>query len=145
MLALKPKHVAWIGALLLSGVVWADPPVAKPASADDALPDFDNLEIVDAALNAKLGVLRVGSATGENNVLTVFAGLRNKSSHKLVLEVETIYKDKAGNELNTGSWIRVTLKPHEESDYRSASISEAAVDFLIRVRRPPTATVSSNE
>jgi hypothetical protein len=100
---------------------------------------FDNLEIVDSSLNAKLSVLRVGSEVGENNLLSVFAGLKNKTAHRLALEMETIYKDKEGNALNAGSWIPMTLKAHEEKEYRSASISVQAVDFLIRVRRSPHA------
>jgi hypothetical protein len=108
-----------------------------PAASTDAGSGFDNLEVIDAAaLGSKLKVLRVGSSLAENNLLSVFAGLQNKTGKRLTLEVETIYKDKAGNELNTGSWIRLTLQPHEESDYRSSAISESATDFLIRIRRP---------
>jgi hypothetical protein len=103
----------------------------------DAGSSFDNLEIVGAGLNGKLAILRVGSQLAENNLLSVFAGLKNKTPHRLALEMETIYHDKSGDALNVGSWIPVTLKPHEEQEYRSASISEEAVDFLIRVRRAP--------
>jgi hypothetical protein len=107
-----------------------------PAAATDAGSGFDNLEVIDSAtLASKLKVLRVGSDLAQNNLLSVFAGLQNTSGKRLTLEVETIYKDKAGNELNTGSWIRLTLQPHEESDYRSTAISESATDFLIRIRR----------
>jgi hypothetical protein len=117
-------------------------PASRPAkeSADkvtDAGSTFDNLEIVDAGLNGKVAILRVGSQQAENNLLSVFAGLKNETAHRLALEMETIYKDKAGNALNDGSWILVTLKPHEEREYRSTSISEQAVDFLVRVRRAP--------
>jgi len=105
----------------------------------DAGSSFDNLELVDASLNGKVAVLRVGSDPSANNLLSVFAGLKNKTEHRLALEVETIYKDKDGNALNAGSWIPLTLKPHEEREYRSASISADAVDFLVRVRRAPPA------
>jgi len=105
------------------------------AQGTDAGSTFDNLEIVDAALNTKVAVLRVGSQLAENNLLTVFAGFKNKTERRLALEVETIYKDKSGNTLNAGSWIPLTLDAHEEKDYRSTSISVDAVDFLIRVRR----------
>ncbi len=100
---------------------------------------FDNLEIVDTSLRGKLAVLRVGSGVGENNLLTVFVGLKNRTAHRLALEIETIYKDNMGQALNEGSWIVLVLKPHEQRDYRSSSISEEAVDFLVRVRRanPP--------
>lgn len=115
-----------------------DAPRANNGSAGDetdAGSSFDNLDIVDAGLNGKVAVMRVGSQLAENNLLSVFAGLKNKTAHRLALEVETIYKDKAGNALNAGSWIALTLKPHEEREYRSSSISVEAVDFLIRVRR----------
>jgi hypothetical protein len=103
--------------------------VADPGSG------FDNIEVVGDALKTKLAILRVGSQPTANNLLSVFAGLKNKTSRTLALEVQTIYKDKTGASLNDGSWIPVTLKPHEETDYHSASISPDAVDFLVRVRR----------
>jgi hypothetical protein len=96
---------------------------------------FDNIEIIDASLKGKLSVMRVGSQVADNNLLGVFAGLKNKTGHRLALEVETIYKDKAGNELNASSWIAVTIPANEEKDYRSSAITDQAVDFLIRVRR----------
>ncbi len=149
MRALKIKQAGWAGfcALIISTGVRANPALLPAPlmgallAADedggggaDAGSSFDNLDIVDASLNGKLAVLRVGSQLAENNLLSVFAGLRNKTGHRLALEVETIYKDNAGNALNAGSWIPLTLKPYEEKDYRSSSISVDAVDFLIRVR-----------
>ena len=98
---------------------------------------FDNLEITDDSLKAKLGITRVGSQPSANDLLSVFAGLKNRTGQPLALEVQTLYKDKDGNPLNAGSWIPMTLKPHEETEYRSTSISADAVDFLVRVRRAP--------
>jgi hypothetical protein len=152
MRALIFKQTARAGlcALIVSGCASANPqpssmaaqvvPPTSNANAGeetDAGSSFDNIEIVDTGLNEKMAVLRVGSQLAENNLLSVFAGLKNKTPRRLALEVETIYRDKAGNSLNAGSWIAVTLKPHEEREYRCASISEQAVDFLIRVRRAP--------
>jgi hypothetical protein len=140
------KQAAMIGVavLLLLGPAPADPSddLAGPAAgtgagggSTDKDSDFDNVEIVDSVLANKIELMRIGSQRGSNNLLGVFAGLRNKTAHRLELEIETIYKDQAGNDLNTGSWIHFTLEPHAEQDYRSAAISEAAVDFLVRVRR----------
>jgi hypothetical protein len=150
------KQAKWVAlcALIVSGCATANPqPSPLPPQAQDALPvsngsagegadagsSFDNLDVVDAGLNGKVAILRVGSELGENKLLSVFAGLKNRTAQRLALEVETIYKGKADNALNAGSWIALTLKPHEEREYRSASISEEAVDFLIRVRRAPKA------
>jgi hypothetical protein len=129
-----------LGALLLPGAAAGDPSddlmrASTEAGANDTDSDFNNIEIVDAVLEPKLDLERIGSRRGANNLLTVFAGIRNKTARKLVIEIETIYKDQGGNVLNTGSWIAFTLQPHEEQDYRSSAISEAAVDFIIRVRR----------
>jgi hypothetical protein len=134
MRALIFKQAGWtaFGALLILGCANADEGTSSGSS-------FDNLDVVDASLNEKVAVLRIGSQLGDNNLLTVFAGLKNKTAHRVTVEVETIYKDKDGNALNAGSWIPMTLKPHEEWEYRSASISEEAVDFLVRVRRAPNA------
>jgi hypothetical protein len=129
-----------LGTLLLPGPVAGDPSddlmrASTDAGANDADSDFNNIEIVDPVLEPKLDLERIGSRRGANNLLTVFAGIRNKTARKMEIEIETIYKDQGGNVLNTGSWIEFTLQPHEEQDYRSSAISEAAVDFLIRVRR----------
>ena len=157
MRTLKLKRAGWIGlcALVVIGVAKADPEMDSPGSVaaaasgpnggNDSDSDFNNLEVVDAALNTKISLLRIGSRRGSNNLLSVFAGLKNNTGHHLTLEIETIYKDKAGNELNTGSWITLKLSPHGETDYRSASISEDAAHFLIRVRRPPAVTASAHE
>jgi len=96
---------------------------------------FDNLELTDASLKENLTILRVGSEPGPNNLLSVFVGLKNKTGHQLDLEMQTLYKDKSGNALNTGSWVPMSLKPHEETEYRSASISADATDFVVRIRR----------
>lgn len=104
-------------------------------TAPDAGSSFDNLELVDESLNGKLAILRVGSQPTDTNLLGVFAGLKNKTARRLNLEVQTIYKDKSDTPLNKGSWISLTLQPHEETEYHSASISDQAVDFLIRIRR----------
>lgn len=112
-----------------------DPPPAASDSDTDTDASFDNLEVIDASLKGKLAVLRVGSEPTSNNLLSVFAGLKNKTGHRLDLEVQTLYKDRAGNPLNGGgTWLPLSLKPHEETEYRSASISADAFDFLISIR-----------
>jgi hypothetical protein len=95
----------------------------------------NNLDIVDDVLKPKLDLVSINAQRGRNNLLVVTLSLSNKTSHKVDLEVETVYKDKGGNELNTGSWIPFTLQPQGDLSYRSSSISETAVDFLIRVRK----------
>lgn len=156
MRALKLKRAGWIGlcALLLWTEAKADPEIDSPGSVaaaahgvnggNDTDSDFNNLEVVDASLNSKISLLRIGSRRGANNLLTVFAGLKNNTGHHLAIEIETIYKDKGGDELNTGSWIRLTLSAHGETEYRSSSISVEAVNFLIRVRRVPASTASTH-
>ena len=122
----------------------------RAVSAEDDMANtgstFDNVEILPSDLNTKLSILRVGSDRTTNNLLSVFVGLKNKTAHRLAIEVQTLYKDKSSNSLNSGqaSWIPITLKPHEESEYRSASISEDAVDFLVRIRSTPTADPAEN-
>jgi hypothetical protein len=145
---LRRAALAGLGALLFLRSAPADPsedltgtPGAISAGASDNGPadrDYlNNLEIVDPTLKPKLDLVRIGAQRGGNNLLGVFLGLRNKTGNRLALEVETIYKDKAGNVLNTGSWMRLTIEPHAQQDYRSMTIDESAVDFLVRVRRAP--------
>jgi hypothetical protein len=122
----RSGQAGWIALLLLVTIAFA-----RAASHDDS---FDDVDVVDSSLNGKMSVLRVGSEIGSNKLLTVFTGLRNKTGRTLNLEIETIYKDTFGAALNTGSWIPFTLAPHQEKEYHSASISEQATDFLIRVR-----------
>jgi len=118
-----------------SGASDASMTEASPGTVGDDGLSFDNIDVTDTSLNGQLAVLRVGSEPTANNLLSVFAGLKNKTDQNLYLEVQTIYKDKIGNALNKGSWVPLTLKPHEETEYRSSAISEAAVDFLVRIRR----------
>jgi hypothetical protein len=154
MRMLNLKLATWVGLasfLASSGIMSASsalplPPIRLVSGQGDGdAPDsdstFDNIEVVDASLKGRLMITRVGSEPSPNNLLTVFAGLKNKTDHLLKLEVQTIYKDSMGNPLNSGSWIGLTLKPHEEKEYRSTSISEpfnantVSAPFLIRVRR----------
>ncbi len=118
--------------------------VAPRTDRTDIGSTFDNLEITDDSLKGKLAILRVGSEPSANDHLSVFVGLKNRTSHPLALQVQTLYKDKAGDSLNAGSWIPMTLKSHEETEYRSTSISADAVDFLVRVRRAPDAGASGS-
>ena len=116
----------------------AGPSPSDGSGVSDTGADFNKIEIVDSVLEPKLDLVRIGSHRGNNNLLSVFAGIKNKTARKVDLEIETIYKDDGGNALNTGSWIGITLAPHEEQDYRSSAISEGAVDFIIRIRRART-------
>jgi hypothetical protein len=104
------------------------------SAAPEAGSGFDNIEVIGDSLKTKLAILRVGSQPTANQLLSVFAGFKNKSSGRLNLEVQTIYKDKTGTAINAGSWIPVILNPREETEYHSTSISADAVDFLVRVR-----------
>jgi hypothetical protein len=106
---------------------------------------FDNLEIVGDGLHGKLDVMRVGSDRTDANLLSVFAGVKNRTAQRLKVEMQTIYRDKDGRALGDGrsSWIPITLKPHEETQYRSVAISEDATDFLVRIR-PAAESTSSN-
>jgi hypothetical protein len=104
------------------------------SDASEASSGFDNIEVIGDSLKTKLDILRVGSQPTANQLLSVFAGFKNKSSGLLNLEVQTIYKDKTGTAINAGSWIPVILNPREETEYHSTSISADAVDFLVRVR-----------
>ena len=156
MCTLNLKRAGWIGfcAMALMGLAKADPSIldspgstaaAAGVAPEDVASDFKNIEIVDPSLNKKITPLRIGSSRAPNDLLTVFAGLKNMTGRHLTLEVMTIYKDKFGQELNTGSWIKLTIKPHEEADYRSSSITASAADFVIRIRRPATATASTHD
>ena len=131
MRAITIRQPGWPGLCLLIVAICALGGRAMGSSKDTS---FDNIDIVDDTLDGKVAVLRVGSEVGENKLLSVFAGLKNKTAHKLDLEIQTIYKDEFGNALNSGSWIPFTLKAHEEKEYHSTSISMQAVDFLVRVR-----------
>jgi len=130
--------VGGVLALILSGSAIL---CANRASADDEAENtgssFDNVEILSSSLQGKLSILRSGSDRTSTNLLSVFAGLKNETARRLEIQVQTIYKDKSGNRLGNGqgSWISLTLKPHEELEYRSASLSEDAVDFLVRIRK----------
>lgn len=111
-----------------------------PLPADtDSEAGFDNVDLLDPALNGKLSVVRVGSQRTNTNLLAIFASLKNLTGHVLAIQAQTLYKDGDGNWLDGGKagWLTLELKPHEELEYRSASLSDDAQDFLVRVRQPP--------
>jgi hypothetical protein len=114
--------------------------VNKAPSAAEG--DSDNVEILDSDLDEQLSVSSVGSQRTNTNLLSVFATLKNLTSRALVIEAATLYKNANGDLIDGGkaSWLSLRLKPHEEMEYRSASLSEDAQDFLVRIRRPGTRT-----
>jgi hypothetical protein len=148
MRALNLRPAPWTTiCFLITSIFFVGDTIAVRASDNDT--SFDNLDVIDASLNGKLAIQRVGSEANAFGLLSVFAGLKNKTSHALNLQAETIYKDTEGNPVNAGSWITLTLKPHEEKEYRSTSISVRfdpnvmEPNFLIRIRRaPPTLSPS---
>ena len=127
--------------LVLLGLVTilaALPELAPAASPDaDAEAGFDNVQVVDPGLDSKISITRVGSDRTNTNLLSVFADLKNLTGHSLSIEAQTLYKDGDGDWIDGGhaGWIPLTLKPHEEFEYRSASLSEEAQDFLVRIKR----------
>ena len=97
-----------------------------------------NLEVLSPSLNNRLAVNHVKSHRTDSNLLAVSAALKNSSSHDLPLQVETVYRDKHGLMINShASWVPLTLKPGEETEYRSVSITDDANDYLVRIRRAP--------
>ncbi|MCE0498103.1 MAG: hypothetical protein LV481_09180 [Methylacidiphilales bacterium] len=119
----------------------------KDSGTSDTTTAFDNVDLVNANLVGKLAILRAGSSRTEDNLLSVFVGLKNETARVLQVEIQTIYKDSSGQALTQGTenWIPMKLKPHEEAQYRSVAISEDAADFLVRIRRavPAVSTSSS--
>jgi hypothetical protein len=105
--------------------------------------DVSSVEITNESLKNKIAVQRIQSQRSSNNLLAVSATLKNTTGRKIAFEAATIYRDRAGHELNTGSWLKFTLMAHEETEYRSSAINVEAVSFVIRVRKP-AATASSN-
>lgn len=99
---------------------------------------FDNVEVLDRSLDGKLSVVSVGSDRTKTNLLSIFVSLKNLTSSSLLIEAETLYKDGNGDWIEGGkaSWLSLEIKPHGELEYRSASLSEEAQDFLVRIRRP---------
>jgi hypothetical protein len=120
-------------------VYGSDMPASTDADDADTSSDFDNLEIVNPNLKDHLAVMRVGSDRTDSNLLSVFAGVKNKSAHPLKIEMQTIYKDKDGHSLtdNKAAWMPIDLKPHGETQYHSVAISEEATDFIVRIRHTP--------
>jgi hypothetical protein len=114
----------------------------EAASSYSDSSDVENLEIVGDGLKGKLAVLRVGAARNDSNLLSVFAGVKNETSRRLEVQMQTLYRDKDGNSLSDGhaSWIPLTLKPHEQTQYRSVALTPDATDFLVRIRHAPSAS-----
>jgi hypothetical protein len=110
---------------------------ARAHSDADSEAGFDNVQLTDSTLEARISVTRVGSQRTNTNLLSIFADLKNLTGHTVAIETQTLYKDGDGNWLDGGraGWLPLELKPHEEFEYRSASLSDQARDFLVRVRQ----------
>jgi hypothetical protein len=126
-----------LAALLLAPLLM-DHAVAAPSDTDSEA-GFDNVDVLDPSLNGQISVVRVGSQRTNTNLLSIFASLKNLTAHALTIQAQTLYKDADGNWLDGGKagWLTLELKPHEELEYRSASLSEDALDFLVRIRTQP--------
>jgi hypothetical protein len=135
--ALTGIFAAWIGFAVFVALAGSSVPAE---CATDNASSFDDVDIIDASLNGKLAIQRVGSEATPTGLLSVFVGLKNKTARDLNVQLETIYKDQEGNPVNAGSWITLSLKPHEEREYRSTSISVRYdpnlmdANFVIRIR-----------
>jgi hypothetical protein len=121
-------------AALLSLPAQADDAAAAPPPADNAS-GFANIDL-DDAFNGKLVVLRANSDRSDNNLLSVSATLKNVTNRTILAEVGTCYADATGTWLNGGhaGWLTFKLKPHMQFEYRSASMSDAASAYLVRIR-----------
>jgi hypothetical protein len=134
------QQTVWLGADPDPAISAIDPDDVPAPGTMGALPqtasDLDDLEIVNDSLKGKLAVLRIESSRSDSNLLAVLAGIKNQTSRRLDLEVQTVYRDKDGNSLSSGAgtWMTLTLKPHQETQYRSEAISEDATHFVVRVR-----------
>lgn len=113
---------------------WADDTATSAAPADNAS-GFTNVDL-DTGFTGKLVVVRVNCGRTDNNLLAVSAMLRNVTGRTVKIEVGTCYADAAGNWINGGQagWLSFVLKPHSEFQYRSASLSDDASDYLVRIR-----------
>lgn len=115
---------------------------ASPFPADSATKP-DAQYVTSSALKGRLAVLRIRSNRNDSNLLTVSAGLKNRSSHSLPLQVATVFKDKDGQPLSDSqNWEEITLKPHEVTQYHSVATTEDASDYLVRVRALPTSAAA---
>jgi hypothetical protein len=128
----------WVVFALAALSVALPTPIHAASAPADSEVGFDNVDVLDAGLNGQISVVRVGSQRTNTNLLSIFASLKNMTAHSLTIQAQTLYKDGDGNWLDGGKagWLTLELKPHEELEYRSASLSDEAQDFLVRVRRP---------
>jgi hypothetical protein len=126
-----------LAALLFAPLATIHAPAAPDETDTDA--GFDNVDVLGTALFGKLSVVRVGSQRTNTGLLAIFASLKNLTGHPLTIQAQTLYKDGDGNWIDGGKagWLTLTLKPHGELEYRSASLSDEAQDFLVRLRVPP--------
>ena len=123
---------------LVTLLLMAAGPGAHAHADADMEAGFDNVQLMDPGLDGRISITRVGSERTNTNLLSIFADLKNLTGHSLAVEAQTLYKDSDGNWIDGGraGWVPLELKPHEEFEYRSASLSEGAEDFLVRIRQP---------
>jgi hypothetical protein len=128
--------LTWFALALPVQFAAADDDTLIASAPADTSSGFENVDLLDGTLTGKLGVIDVGSNRSTDNLLNVCATLKNITGHTLKIEAQTLYRDASGNWINGGraGWITLEIKPRGELAYRSASLTDEAQDYLVRVR-----------
>ncbi len=104
----------------------------------DSDSDFDGVHFVDKKLAGLIKVERVNTELSPMKLLTVYVAFKNKTHKAIDIQVQTNYADVDKKPLSgEDSWIDLTLKPREESEYCSVALSADARSYLVQVRLEP--------
>lgn len=129
------KHTLVIAALgLAMGCVHKGPYVPK-SEPEAAAENRETLVVLGEELSEKIAVEGQQAKSLEDGRLQVFANIRNRTKKRVVVQVQTVFKDE--HNFSTGdetAWQEIVITDLSQTTYQSVSQNDKAKKYTIRVR-----------
>ena len=106
-----------------------------PKSNTNALQEHKRIVLLDYNSRWRLRIVRHAIERDQNNLLIVKLGIENAKNKNDVVDIQTIFKDKDGFELEQTNWEPVLLHRRKVTDYTITSMTSNAVDYTVLVRK----------
>ncbi len=104
---------------------------------DRGIEAHEQIVLMDEDLKWPIKVVASKADRTPDARLAIAVDLQNRLEQPLVVQIQTVFKDKDG--MSTGdetNWEFVTIPGYSTHTYRVTSGNSQAADFLVRIRRP---------
>ncbi len=106
-----------------------------PKSNTNVMQEKERIVLLDYNSRWRLRIVRHAVERDNNNLLTVKLGIENSKNKDDIVDIQTIFKDKDGFELEQTNWEPVLLHRRKVTDYTVTSLSAQAADYTVLVRK----------